>query len=61
MYRAQEDESGSVIRCKNGVTYGCYGVGNKPIICGSAMNYAGMWSRVEGEENIWVLDYDGSM
>lgn len=47
------------IAASAGVTYGCYGEGNKPIICGSARNYAGMWSRVEGDENIWKLNLKG--
>ena len=45
------------IKAVAGVTYGCYGEGNKPIICGSAQNYAGMWTKVEG--NIWKLNATG--
>ena len=45
------------VKVVSGVTYGCYGEGNKPIICGSAQNYAGLWTKVEG--NIWKLNVSG--
>ena len=45
------------VKAVSGVTYGCYGEGNKPIICGSAQNYAGLWTKVEG--NIWKLNVSG--
>ena len=59
VYRAPENTTGEALRCVSGVTYGCFGVGNKPIITGSRYNYAGLWKRVEGEENIWILDFEG--
>lgn len=41
----------------SGVTYGSYGVGEKPIICGSKKNYAEgeCWELVDEENHIWRL------
>ena len=46
------------VKVHSGVTYGSYGSGEKPIICGSRLNYAqgGLW-RLHDEKNmIWCLD-----
>lgn len=41
----------------SGVTYGSYGVGEKPIICGSRKNYAkgDCWELFDAENHIWKL------
>ncbi|MBO5200291.1 MAG: hypothetical protein J6B93_03325 [Clostridia bacterium] len=56
-------ERGSIFRptsqvfCKEGVTYGAYGEGNKPVIYGSVENYAkpGYWEP-SSKKNVWKLD-----
>lgn len=47
----------SQIFCKNGVTYGAYGEGEKPMLYGSVENYskAGYWSP-STKENVWKLN-----
>ena len=41
----------------DGVTYGSYGEGEKPIICGSERDYSkgDLWERLDGEKHIWKL------
>ncbi|MBO4431944.1 MAG: hypothetical protein J5852_00270, partial [Clostridia bacterium] len=46
------DPNKGVLRCKNGVTYGSYGSGNKPIIVGSYYNYKSRTWTSAGT-NIW--------
>ena len=46
------DPNKGVLRCKNGVTYGSYGSGNKPIIVGSYYNYKSRTWESAGT-NIW--------
>jgi len=45
------------ITVSDGVSYGAYGSGPKPVLCGSEMNRANpeFW-RPSGEENIWVTE-----
>lgn len=47
----------SQIFCKEGVTYGAYGEGNKPVIYGSVENYskAGYW-QPSTKKNVWKLN-----
>ena len=48
---------GTSFRLKEGVSYGAYGTGAKPIINGSFENYAERkWSRYSGNGNIWYTD-----
>jgi len=46
---------------KNGVTYGAYGQGEKPMILGSEKNYAdkNLWTLTE-KDNIWKLNFSNS-
>ena len=46
------DPNKGVLRCKNGVTYGSYGSGTKPVIVGSYYNYASRTWTSAGT-NIW--------
>ena len=41
----------------SGVTYGSYGEGDKPILCGSSRNYANgnLWELYDAENHIWKL------
>lgn len=41
----------------SGVTYGSYGEGEKPIICGSRTNFAkgNLWTLIDKENHIWKL------
>lgn len=68
MNRALNESSGSVAVCfrrgdifrgnlaaRSNVTLTAYGIGGKPVICGSPENGAepGRWEKVPGTENIW--------
>lgn len=42
---------------QEGVLYGAYGTGAKPKFIDSARNYAEAdWTKVQGQENLWVVD-----
>ena len=47
------DPNKGVLRCKNGVTYGSYGSGPKPVIVGSYYNYKYRTWTQEGNTNVW--------
>ncbi len=51
--------SGSIVQTKEGVSYGAYGIGRKPVLNGSARNYAdeNFWSETE-YENVYVCSFD---
>lgn len=48
----------SQIFCRNGITFGAYGKGEKPIIYGSVQNYskAGYW-QPSTKKNVWKLSF----
>ena len=57
-------ERGSIFRltgtfsCKNGVTYGAYGEGNKPAVYGSSMNFAkGYFWSPSDIKNVWKISF----
>lgn len=57
-------ERGSVFRlystllASNGVTYGSYGIGEKPKIYGSAINLVNVSWTPSVKKNVWQIDYD---
>lgn len=65
IYRTED-----TVQIKSGITYGAYGKGKKPVICGSACNYAkaatwipteteGIWeTTVNGEAGVMTFDGD---
>ena len=48
----------SAIFVKSGMNYGAYGEGDKPVLYGSAKNYAqpGLW-KPSKKENVWKMDF----
>ena len=54
--RGSEFRLKSCIVCVDGVTYGAYGQGKKPVLIGSEINYADktLWTKTN-RPNLWVL------
>ena len=57
-WRTTEITADSVIELKSGVHYAAYGNGEKPVISGSAEDYAdNNWYQLSGNPNIWYTTY----
>lgn len=54
VYRTTE-----TLQIKSGITYGAYGVGKKPVICGSKCNYAKDCTWTQTEADIWKTAVSG--
>ncbi|MBR4909837.1 MAG: hypothetical protein IKZ47_00745 [Clostridia bacterium] len=57
-WRTTDITADSVIELKSGVHYAAYGSGEKPVISGSAEDYAdNSWYQLSGNPNIWYTTY----
>ena len=62
-WRMPSSTDGQGWKLTKGVTIGSYGTGDKPLLIGSAENYADskwapQWKKVDGTDNIWKITLD---